>query len=67
MQIPRRNSDANDARIRNTDTDLSDFEFRYPPAVFTPEPTPRAHDRFGARPRGRDIYRGRFQCEREAS
>ncbi|MEV6275517.1 hypothetical protein [Nocardia sp. NPDC051832] len=67
MQIPRRNSAANDARIRNTDADPLDFEFRYPPAIFVPEPTARPHDRLGARQRARDIYRGRFQCEREAS
>ncbi|GAB2639604.1 hypothetical protein ACWDYH_09150 [Nocardia goodfellowii] len=67
MQIPRRNSDANDARIRNSDTDPIDFDFSYPPAVFVPEQPARAHDRLGARQRARDIYRGRFQCERTVS
>ncbi|MEU8898847.1 hypothetical protein [Nocardia sp. NPDC048505] len=67
MQIPRRNSDANDARIRNDDTDPLELEFPYPAAVFVPEPVARTRDRLGARQPARDIYRGRLHCEREAA
>ncbi|MEV0245656.1 hypothetical protein AB0H76_03595 [Nocardia sp. NPDC050712] len=65
MQIPHRNSAANDARIRNADADPIDLEFPHPPAVFVPEPPARERDRLGARQPVRDIYRGRFHCERD--